>query len=646
MADDPFLGRVIADKYVVESFIGGGSMGAVYKARQTALHRVVAIKVMYPELAKDREFVARFRREAHAASRLAHTNSITITDFGEESDGLLYLVMEFVDGPSLEDLIENGEPLPEERIVDIMSQILSALAAAHDAGIVHRDLKPANVLVVQKFDDDGRPIDHVKVCDFGVASLKDVTEAVLRPSQDGLGAVTQAYAEAARRQVPRPAARQLTMAGAVVGTPAYMSSEQASGKSQDARSDLYSLGVVMFEMLTRRLPFDGHSAEELMARHIAAPVPAPIDIVPCNARLSDACVRAMQKDPSDRYPNARAMRADIRGALSFGSLGDGLTAYPASGALPHASNAYSLHPASNLPPAVTLPGLDVVPASLRPSFAERTGTQGGVSSLRTDETESSSFGKRWPVAVAAVLLVAGLLVYFTRSGGSPAGDTTAVSTAPSAAVVESAPAAPSASVLTRPAPDPVAEPTPVASTDSAVPKAAPVASGRTTKVDPAVTRPNTAPAAPSAVAVVVPPPAPQEPAPATPAAAPAAPAPAAPAAAAPAAPAYVADRAKVRIAIASTSRIQKTALLSTVSRLDVTSCYRDLLRRLGRPEGGAGTVTIDIDEDGHIVSAQPSVPAPLAGSAGCIAGKIRGQRLTTPPDTGSAGAVLSLVFEP
>ncbi|RYZ60977.1 MAG: serine/threonine protein kinase, partial [Proteobacteria bacterium] len=344
MADDPFLGRVIADKYVVESFIGGGSMGAVYKARQTALHRVVAIKVMYPELAKDREFVARFRREAHAASRLAHTNSITITDFGEESDGLLYLVMEFVDGPSLEDLIENGEPLPEERIVDIMSQILSALAAAHDAGIVHRDLKPANVLVVQKFDDDGRPIDHVKVCDFGVASLKDVTEAVLRPSQDGLGAVTQAYAEAARRQVPRPAARQLTMAGAVVGTPAYMSSEQASGKPQDARSDLYSLGVVMFEMLTRRLPFDGHSAEELMARHIAAPVPAPIDIVPCNARLSDACVRAMQKDPSDRYPNARAMRADIRGALalgSLGSLGEGLTAYPPSGGLPHASNSYS-----------------------------------------------------------------------------------------------------------------------------------------------------------------------------------------------------------------------------------------------------------------------------------------------------------------
>ena len=211
---DPFIGRSIADKYVVESLIGGGSMGAVYKARQTALHRIVAIKVMYPELATDREFAGRFRREAHAASRLAHVNSITITDFGEEPDGLLYLVMEYVDGPSLEALIERAEPLPDDRIIDLMSQILSACAAAHDAGIVHRDLKPANVLVLEKFDDDGFPVDHVKVCDFGVASLRDVAAegVVLRPSQDGLGAVIMIQAVEAKRQVPRPS-RALTMAG-------------------------------------------------------------------------------------------------------------------------------------------------------------------------------------------------------------------------------------------------------------------------------------------------------------------------------------------------------------------------------------------------------------------------------------------------
>lgn len=315
---DPLVGRTIAGKYVVESLVGGGSMGAVYKAQQTALHRLVAIKVMDPELAADRAFAARFRREAHATSRLAHPNSITITDFGEEPDGLLYLVMEYVDGARLEQLLERGEPMPEERIVAILSQVLSALAAAHDAGIVHRDLKPANVLVVSKLDDDGHPVDLVKVCDFGVASLKDgAAETVLRPSQDGLGAVSMEQALAARKVMPLPS-HPLTLAGAIVGTPAYMSPEQAAGKPQDPRSDLYALGVVLYEMLTRKPPFDGATAEELMARHIAAPVPAPIDSVACHPKLSEVCVRAMQKRPEQRFENARAMRAELRSVFGLG----------------------------------------------------------------------------------------------------------------------------------------------------------------------------------------------------------------------------------------------------------------------------------------------------------------------------------------
>lgn len=298
------IGSTIADKYELLEQIGTGSMGTVYRARHNALDRDVALKLMAPEVAHDRAFAARFRREAHAASRLSHPNSVMITDFGEEPDGLLYLVMEYVRGPSLETMLERGDRLSEHRIVDILSQVLSAVAVAHTAGIVHRDLKPANVIVVETTDDDGRSVDVVKVCDFGVAALRDRADLITSTSRH----------QALRANAP--GAKQLTLAGCVVGTPAYMAPEQASGNAQDGRTDLYSLGIVLFEMLTGKLPLWGETLEDTMRRQIDTPAPSPQDYVECTPELAAVCLRALCKDPADRYASARAMRRALRAALS------------------------------------------------------------------------------------------------------------------------------------------------------------------------------------------------------------------------------------------------------------------------------------------------------------------------------------------
>src|SRR5579864_7327786 len=167
------IGRTIAGKFVVEELLGAGAMGAVYRARQIALEKTVAIKVMHGEHAHDAMFAARFHREAKAASRLNHPNSMQVIDFGAEPDGLLYIAMEYLDGRSLHRLLREEWPLPAARIADITMQMLAALAVAHDMGVVHRDLKPENVMVLRTTDDDGRPKDLVKVCDFGIAKITD-----------------------------------------------------------------------------------------------------------------------------------------------------------------------------------------------------------------------------------------------------------------------------------------------------------------------------------------------------------------------------------------------------------------------------------------------------------------------------------------
>jgi serine/threonine-protein kinase len=301
--DDRLVGRVVAGKYRIESFLGGGGMGTVYRARQLALDKVVAIKVMRPALVENGggSFPARFKREAKAASAFNHPNSVGVLDFGEEPDGLLYMAMEYLEGRHLQEILSESAPFPDQVIVDILSQTLSALSKAHEMNIIHRDVKPENIVILDARDDEGRQI--VKVCDFGIAKL-----GTRDASPSGVSA-------------PRTHGA-LTNVGLVLGTPEYMSPEQGQGNEIDARADIYSVGVILYQMLTGQLPFHADTPVGIIYKHTVEPVVLPSSILPnVNPRLENVVMRALAKNRDQRYANAREMRADLRAALGDGSLG-------------------------------------------------------------------------------------------------------------------------------------------------------------------------------------------------------------------------------------------------------------------------------------------------------------------------------------
>ncbi len=279
---DEYIGRTIGQKYQVEALIGEGGMGKVYRARQVALDKLVVLKVLRHTLLGDDRTVARFKREAKAASRLNHANSISILDFGIAEDGALFIAMEFVPGQDLHTVLSKDGPLPEQRIVRIVSQVLSALYDAHNAGVIHRDLKPENIMVEQRRNEP----DFVKVLDFGIAKIQDA---------EGEG----------------PA---LTRTGFVCGTPEYMSPEQARGATLDHRSDLYAVGVILYQLLTGRLPFESDSAVGYATKHLTEePLPpsrkrADLRVSPAMERL---IMRALSKSPDDRPQDAEAFKAEL-----------------------------------------------------------------------------------------------------------------------------------------------------------------------------------------------------------------------------------------------------------------------------------------------------------------------------------------------
>jgi len=298
-ADDGLIGKLVAGKFRVESLLGEGGMGKVYKARQVALDKMVVLKVLRRSLQSDPRTVARFEREAKAASRLNHPNSIGMLDFGQAEDGSLYIAMELVAGKDLHEVLGRDWPLPEARVVRIVSQVLSALADAHQAGVIHRDLKPENIMVEQRRGE----ADFVKVLDFGIAKIQDTGE-------EG------------------PA---LTRQGFVCGTPEYMSPEQARGAPLDARSDLYAVGVLLYQMMTGLLPFDADSAVGFATKHLMEPPPPPRVRRP-DAVLSPAMealiLRALSKDPAGRPQTADDFRAELL-ATQGGARAAAGTARPA-----------------------------------------------------------------------------------------------------------------------------------------------------------------------------------------------------------------------------------------------------------------------------------------------------------------------------
>jgi serine/threonine-protein kinase len=277
---DPMLGRVIDGRYRILSKLGQGGMGSVYRVEHLAMGKHAAMKLLHPALTHDIETGRRFRREAEAVSRLSHSNIVAVFDFGE-SKGFMYLVMELVRGEDLGQIIRRDGPLPFERIRPILLQVCDALSDAHDAGVVHRDLKPENLLVTRARDGH----DVVKVLDFGLAKLRDSEEL-----------------------------NQVTARGSLVGTPFYMSPEQIRGDDLDARSDLYSLGAVMYRLLTGEHPFTGATPVAVLTQHLTEELDKPSQRRPDLAitpEVDALVMKAMAKDRDQRWKSADELHAAI-----------------------------------------------------------------------------------------------------------------------------------------------------------------------------------------------------------------------------------------------------------------------------------------------------------------------------------------------
>jgi tRNA A-37 threonylcarbamoyl transferase component Bud32 len=292
---DPLVGRILEDRYEVISRLGEGAMGAVYEVRHLRLGKPFAMKVIHAELAQVDEFVERFEREALSCSRLAHPNCISVTDFGRASSGELFLVMEYVLGKPLNELIQE-KPLPVGKALEVTRQVLVGLHHAHQQGIIHRDIKPDNVMQVEGEGGSWR----VKILDFGIAKV---------PMGDQKG-------------------KQLTKAGVVFGTPEYMAPEQALVAGVDARADLYATGVMLWRMLTGKPLFEGDGPVEILSAKLSNTAPSLEQVAPglFSERLQGFLARALEREPSSRFADASEMLDALREIEN--ELGRGLAVTP------------------------------------------------------------------------------------------------------------------------------------------------------------------------------------------------------------------------------------------------------------------------------------------------------------------------------
>jgi eukaryotic-like serine/threonine-protein kinase len=633
------LGRVVAGKFEIEERVGSGAMGEVFRARHVVLDTAVALKIMRPDIAKDAMFKERFYREAKAASRLDHPNSVRVIDFGVEPDGLVYLAMEFLHGRDLLSVLREEWPLPDERVVDILVQTLGAVSTAHELGIVHRDLKPENIMVRVGQEDEGTRPYHVKVCDFGIAKLSDP------------------------RGFHTDSSKALTSSGTLIGTPEYMSPEQARGDPLDARSDIYSVGIVLYQLLVGKVPFSAENALGVVLKQVTdEPVP-PSHVRPgVNPRLEAICLRALRKPREERYPTAKEMRRDLRAV--FGSRPQSSTDESGPFLLPSAPLGLAGDPIAPTlveaaAPTVAAPAPAHVASAknLSDDFAPKQTSDG------TELTVPIHAGQRWlgPIAGVALLsLVVGAVLVVVigkrevpeRLASASSPSTSVVATAHvGAAVVEEPSASPppealGATPLLEAAPPRAAETAPPAAVAkhgggddvTARQGAASVANVAATAA-PAASAPTaaalTASAAPASAALGA------SAASATASGGPASAAPAQ-AAIAPAGAAYNPRGAYVALGALARERIREDVVRAKMAAAlpQLSECYRTALLMIGSPVGGSAEIHMSIDDKGRITT---FVNAPKLPPFARCAQRVLGSQ-TVPlsaMDTSSAGATAS-----
>ncbi len=377
------VGTTIGGRYHIERLLGEGGMGAVYQAEHTLMHKRVAVKVLHAEMSQMAEVVARFEREAMAAAHIEHPNVATATDFGKLDDGSFFLVLEFVEGKSLRDVIKDG-PFSVARALHVARQIASALSRAHGLGIVHRDLKPENVMLVTRDADT----DFVKVLDFGIAKVPVGDIAPKSSAGD----------------------KALTQAGMIYGTPEYMPPEQALGQEVDRRADLYALGIMLYEMLAGKRPFDDESKVKLLGKHITAPVPPFPAELGVSPELEALVMKLLAKDPNDRLQEAR------EAIEAF----DGLVTPPPSAV------SSGLLPVANVS-RPSLSSLDSIKSGTNPTVLA---VKAHATSIATDVTRSIPPKVLIGAGIAIGVLTLGTIVAVVAHGGSSASASSSASAAP------------------------------------------------------------------------------------------------------------------------------------------------------------------------------------------------------------------------
>jgi eukaryotic-like serine/threonine-protein kinase len=435
--DDPLIGKVLSDRYRIVRKIGEGGMGAVYQAEHALIEKKIALKILFQDLTRRPDLIARFLQEAKSASRIGHENVIDISDFGQSPEGLVFIAMEYLDGQDLGKMLKKTGAMQWTRARPILMQIAKGLRAAHGSGIIHRDMKPENIYLIQR---EGRP-DFVKVLDFGIAKIINADE------------------------MGGPA---LTQTGMIFGTPEYMSPEQAQGSPPDHRVDIYAVGCIMYHMLTGHVPFTADNFMGILTKHLLEAPVAPrkrrpdLEIMP---DVEAICLKAMEKDRDKRFPDMDALYRALGAAGGFAFEPSAVFVAPR---VPKASLKY---------PTLAAANAEVRESRTAIASPSAAGTFEDERPVRLDDAVG---GKRSSAKIAMVLvglaLGAGGVVFALKpsSTASPPGPAPAAAkpaVSPPAAVAVPTPAAPpptlAAPAPVAPAPAPAETPKPAAATTPA-----------------------------------------------------------------------------------------------------------------------------------------------------------------------------------